>query len=262
MKLTTAVAAIIFTLTTFSLSIAMPDMKSPIATPDMKPPVASAGTGSAPVTNLPITGKVLEAMNANNYTYLLLDVDGRKDWVAVPQMYVEVGEKVELNPGVQMGEWTSKTLNKTFEAIIFSSGPTKKFIETRKANAHKGADMSAPAPVNKQAEGKIVEGVKVEKAQGQNAYDLTEILAKSAELQDKTISVRGQVVKVSTGIMGRNWIHIKDGTGEKGTNKLVVTSKDEPKIGDIVTCTGVFHNNVDFGGGYQYAIIMENAVVK
>ena len=177
-------------------------------------------------------------------------------------MYVEVGEKVELNPGVQMGEWTSKTLNKTFEAIIFSSGPTKKFIETRKITAHKSTDMSAPAPGNKKTESKIVEGLKVEKAKGENAYDLSEILTKSAGLQDKIISVRGQVVKVSAGIMGRNWIHIKDGTGENGANKLVVTSKDEPKIGDVVTCTGVLHNNVDFGGGYQYAIIMENAVVK
>lgn len=253
MKFRTAVAVAMLTLTISALSYAMPDMKPAVEPKSIEP---------SAVINPPITGKVLETMNANNYTYLLLDVDGRKDWVAVPQMYVEVGEKVELNPGVQMGEWKSKTLNKTFEAIIFSSGPTKKFIETRKINAHKGADMSVAAPGNKKSEDKIIEGVKVEKAKGENAYDLAEILAKSAELQDKIISVRGQVVKVSTGIMGRNWIHIKDGTGEKGANKLVVTSKDEPKIGDVVTCTGVFHNNVDFGGGYQYAIIMENAVVK
>jgi hypothetical protein len=62
--------------------------------------------------------------------------------------------------------------------------------------------------------------------------------------------------------MDRNWVHIKDGTGENGANKLVVTTKDSPNIGDIVTFSGVFHNNVDFGGGYQYAVIMEDAVVK
>lgn len=252
MKLTTALAAMLLTLASFSLSLAMPDMK---------PPTGAAEVESAPAAP-PISGKVLEVLHASEYTYLLLDVDGFKDWVAIPSLVVEVGEEVELSPGVQMGEWKSKALNKTFKSIIFSGGPTDKYNEKRKINAHKGADMSAPAPGKKKSEGKIIEGLKVEKAQGENAYDLTEIFTKRAELQDKIISVRGQVVKVSAGVMGRNWIHIKDGTGENGANKLVVTSKDEPNIGDVVTCTGVFHNNVDFGGGYQYAIIMEDAVVK
>jgi hypothetical protein len=229
--------------------------------PDMKPPVEATEATSAPVA-APISGKVLEVMNSGGYTYLLLDVDGFKDWVAIPELYVTVGEEVELNAGTQMGEFKSKPLNRTFNKIIFSDGPTEKYNETRKINAHKGADMSAPAPSSKKAEGKEIEDLKIEKAQGENAYNLDEVFAKKAELQDKIISVRGQVVKVSAGIMDRNWIHIKDGTGVNGANKLVITSKDEPNIGDVVTCTGVFHNNVDFGGGYQYAIIMEDAAVK
>lgn len=252
MKLSTAVATIMLTLTISSLSFAMPDMK---------PPVATAEAEGAPAPS-PINGKVLEVIHAGEYTYLLLDVDGFKDWVAIPTLYVEVGEEVELNPGVQMGEWKSKSMNRTFKSILFSTGPTDRYNETRKINAHKGADMSAPAPGNKKAEGKVIEGLKVEKAKGENAYDLDEIFAKRAELQDKIVSVRGQVIKVSSGIMGRNWVHIKDGTGVNGANKLVVTSKDEPNIGDVVTFSGVFHNNVDFGGGYQYAIIMEDAVIK
>jgi hypothetical protein len=104
--------------------------------------------------------------------------------------------------------------------------------------------------------------LKVEKAKGENAYTLDELFAKKEALQDKTVVVRGQVVKVSVGIMGRNWVHLTDGSGKDGVNKLVVTSKDEPKLGDIVTATGIIHNNVDFGGGYQYGIIMEDATVK
>lgn len=247
MKLLATVAFTAFTLGTASLSFAMPDMKPPAEAEQVKAPIA---------------GKVLEVLHSSGYTYLLLDVDGFKDWVAIPELYVEVGDEVELNPGTQMGEQTSKTLKKTFKQIIYSSGPTEKYNEKRKVNAHKGADMSAPAPGNKKSEGKIVEGLKVEKAKSENAYDLAEIFAKRDELQDKIISVRGQVVKVTTGVMNRNWVHIKDGTGENGANKLVVTTKDSANIGDIVTFSGVFHNNVDFGGGYQYAIIMEDAVVK
>ena len=228
------------------------------AMPEMKPQADDSAPKAAP-----IAGKIVEFMNSSGYTYLLIvDAEGFKDWVAVPELYVEIGDEVELQPGIQMGEFKSKPLNKTFERMIFSGGPTEKYNEKRKVNAHKGADMSAPAPGKKKIEGKIIEGLKVAKAPGDSAYTIEEIFAKRDALQDKTISVSGQVVKVSTGIMGHNWVHIKDGSGENGANKLVVTTKDDVEIGDVVTFTGVFHNNVDFGGGYQYAVILENASIK
>jgi len=210
----------------------------------------------------PITGKVVEAINSSGYTYLLLEKGGVKQWVAIPELFITVGDEVELQPGVQMGEFFSKPLNRKWDQILFSGGPTENFNTKRKANAHKGVNMSEPAPGNKKKEGKIVEGLKVEKAQAANAFTLEEVMQKKSELQDKTIIVRGQVVKVSTGIMGRNWVHITDASGSKSDNKLVVTTNDTPAIGDIVTATGTFHNNVDFGGGYFYEIILENATVK
>lgn len=227
-------------------------------------PGMAAQPEAAPTTApaQPIAGKVLEILNSGGYTYLLLDVDGFKDWVAVPSLYVEVGDEVELLGGTQMGQFSSKALNKTFDRIIFSAGPTDKYNEKRKINAHKSTDMSAPAPGKKKAEGKIIEGLKVEKATGLNAYNLEELFAKKDALHDKKVAVRGQVVKVSTGIMNRNWVHIKDGTGANADNKLVITTKDEPNLGDIVTAVGVFHKDVDFGGGYNYAVIMEDASVK
>jgi hypothetical protein len=238
-----------------AVSIAFSGVAS--AMPEMKPQAETTAPAAAP-----IAGKILEFMNSSGYTYLLLqDADGFKDWVAIPELYVTVGDEVELQPGVQMGEFKSKPLNRTFDRIIFSGGPTEKYNEQRKASAHKGADMSAPAPGKKKNEGKIVEGLKVKKATGDNAYTIAEIIGKREELQDKTISVSGQVVKVTTGVMDRNWVHIKDGSGENGT-KLVVTTKDSTDIGEVVTFTGVFHNNVDFGGGYQYAVILENASIK
>lgn len=210
----------------------------------------------------PITGKILEALNSSGYTYLLLERGGVKDWVAIPELVVTVGEEVELQPGVQMGEFKSKPLNRTFEQILFSGGPTEKYNEKRKINAHKGVDMSKPAPGNKKTETKVIEGLKVEKAAGNNSYSLAEVMQRRNELQDKVIIVRGQVVKVSTSIMNRNWVHLMDGSGKSGDNKLVITTQDTPDVGAVVTATGVFHNNVDFGGGYKYETIMENAVVK
>jgi hypothetical protein len=210
-----------------------------------------------------IAGKVVETFDSGGYTYMLLETKGAKEWVAIPELVVSVGDEVELQGGVQMGEFTSKALGRKFDQIIFSNGPTEKFNTLRKEKAHKNVDMGQPAPGSKKrGPGKIIEGLKVEKAPGENSFTLQEVMQKRSELQDKTIVVRGQVVKVSANIMGRNWVHITDASGGKWDSKLVITTKDTPEVGDVVTATGVFHNNVDFGGGYYYEIIMEDAAVK
>jgi hypothetical protein len=73
-----------------------------------------------------LSGKVVETMNAGGYTYFCLEKDGRKGWVAVPTMEAKVGDELELMPGAEMGPFVSKTLNRTFPQMIFSSGPVVK----------------------------------------------------------------------------------------------------------------------------------------
>lgn len=226
------------------------------ATPEMASDMGIKGPDELP----PITGKVVESVNSSGYTYLLLEKGGKKQWVAIPELYIKVGDEVELQGGVDMGEFTSKPLGRKFEQIIFSNGPTENFNKQRKESAHKGVDMSVPAPGKKNG-AKAVEGLKVDKAPGENSYSIAEILQQRVSLKDRKIVVRGQVIKASTGIMGKNWIHIADGSGKAGS-KLVVTTSDSPNVGDIVTATGTFHVDVDFGGGYFYESIIEDAVVK
>jgi len=72
-----------------------------------------------------VAGKVVETMNGGGYTYMLLEKDGRKGWVAVPNMKVTVGQEVQLNPGMEMGKFTSKTLNRTFDQIVFTAPATE-----------------------------------------------------------------------------------------------------------------------------------------
>ncbi|MBI5900071.1 MAG: hypothetical protein HZB40_12670 [Rhodocyclales bacterium] len=84
-----------------------------------------------------------------------------------------------------------------------------------------------------------------------------------AGLGGKTISAQGKVVKVNNGIMGRNFVHVQDGTGDaaKGTNNLVVTSKQTAAVGDQVTISGVVVLNRDFGMGYSYPLLIEEATI-
>jgi hypothetical protein len=82
-----------------------------------------------------------------------------------------------------------------------------------------------------------------------------------AALVGKTVSVKGKVVKVNNGIMGRNWIHVQDGTGGANSNDLVITSKQTANVLDQVTITGVVAVNRDFGSGYAYPLLIEEASI-
>jgi hypothetical protein len=124
-------------------------------------------------------------------------------------------------------------------------------------NPSDGGSAGARAPVSR-------EPIKVEKAKGADAYTVAETYEKAEDLDKKKVVVRGKVVKVSKGIMGKNWAHLRDGSGEagKGTNNLVVTSQDEPNVGDVVTARGTLYKDKDFGAGYRYQVIVEEATIR
>ncbi len=204
-----------------------------------------------------LSGKVVETMNTGGYTYLRIEKKGKKIWAAVPEMKVTVGQKISLIPGQEMNNFTSKTLNRTFEKIIFSPGPIAAAAGTKDAVAGSASTGSKGAVVAS------AEKVSVDKAQGPDAYTVAEIYAGKSKLNKKTVKVRGKVVKVSAGIMGKNWVHLQDGSGdpEKGTNNLVMTTQDLPNKGDVVTMNGTLYEDKDFGAGYKYAVIVEEASI-
>jgi len=211
--------------------------------------------------NAGLSGKVVETMDAGGYTYVCLEKNGKKTWVAVSQTRVVVGSKMAFQPGSEMSNFTSKSLGRTFDSIIFSGGPVAGAAPAGRPTAN----ATPPGAIGSKAQTASQDkAVKVEKAMGPNAYTVAEIYAKRPELDKKTVVVQGKVVKVSQGIMGKNWIHIQDGTGDqaKGNHNLVATTQDMASVGDIVTITGTFAKDKDFGAGYLYKAIIEEAKVK
>ncbi len=204
-----------------------------------------------------LSGKVVETMNTGGYTYLCIEKKGKKTWAAVPEMKVTVGQKISLASGQEMNNFTSKTLHRTFDKIIFSSGPVAS------AAAVKEATTGNASPGSKGAIVTSAETVSVDKAQGSDAYTVAEIYAGKSKLNKKTVRVRGKVVKVSAGIMGKNWVHLQDGSGDpaKGTHNLVITTQDLPNKGDVVTMSGTLYGDKDFGAGYKYSVIVEEASI-
>ena len=82
-----------------------------------------------------------------------------------------------------------------------------------------------------------------------------------ATLSGQTISAQGKVVKVVSGIMKRNFVHVQDGTGDANTNDLIATSKQTARVGDLVSIFGVVAVNRDFGSGYLFPLLIENASI-
>lgn len=205
-------------------------------------------SGTSMANNL--SGKVVETLSSGGYTYVNIEKDGSKTWVAIPQTKISVGQEMSFKPGSVMTNFTSKSLNRTFDTIIFSGGVKGK---AQTSSVEKKADVKTPIKVTK-----------VKKAEGPDAYTVAELYEKQSELDKKTIVLSGTVVKFSAQIMGKNWIHIQDGSGDasKGTNDLIVTSQETLAIGDTVTLKGTFSKDRDFGSGYKYAVIIEDASVK
>jgi len=205
-----------------------------------------------------LSGKVVETMNSGGYTYLCIEKDGKKTWAAVLEMKVTVGQEIALQPGYEMVNFTSKTLNRTFDKIVFSTGPVSQegAVDTKSFHGKTTGSKDTEVSPN--------EKIQVEKSSGQDAYTVAELYEKRAELDKKTVVVRGKVVKVSSGIMGKNWLHIQDGSGNQkdGNNDLVVTSQDLAAVGDIVTANGTLYKDKDFGSGYKYDVIVEQASIK
>jgi len=203
----------------------------------------------------PLSGKVVETMTSGGYTYVCIEKRGVKTWVAIPETKVTVGKKMAFQPGMEMKNFTSKSLNRTFESIYFSGGPML---------APQGVDKKVASAAHGNVPVLASEKISVKKAEDKDAYTVAEIHDKRESLNEKQIVMRGKVVKVSSGIMGKNWIHLQDGTGDaaSGTNDIIATSQDSPQIGDVVTVKGTVYKDKDFGAGYVYSVIIEKASVQ
>jgi len=254
-----------------TLAVTTAACKKPEAPPQADGASAAAGQ---PATNL-LKGKVLEKIEAPPYSYLKLATASGETWTAVPQTPLAVGAEATVTNAFPMKDFESKTINRKFEVVFFGtlegaggSAPMAPPPAAAAAPAMGGEPAANPAQMAAQhksvASGPSdIKVKKVPKASGPDGRTVEEIWAKKAELKGKPVAVQGQVVKFSPGIMGRNWVHLRDGTGtpEKSNDDLTVTTQDQVVVGDVVTAKGTVSLDRDFGAGYAYPVIVEEAKV-
>lgn len=222
---------------------------SPVDAPVDPPSAPPIGSEQESATR----GQVVETINVSNYTYVRVNTGDREIWAAAPAFQVQVGDTVVLGEGLPMINFYSSALKRTFERIYFVG-------EVRVVDA-KGAtsppSTGQPAPTNDAAAEPDLPTP--ERPEGGSTVE--ELYAQKAALAGKQILIRAHVVKVTLQVMGRNWIHLRDGTGKGATRDLTVTTAAAASVGDTVLVRGILNVDRDFGYGYRYELLVEDAEV-
>ncbi len=205
--------------------------------------------------NLPNgTHKVIvkEVLQSTNYTYLSVDENNNNIWLAVSKMDAKNGETYYYENGMLMENFYSKDLDRTFKSIYFIDEIRTSLQPSQEMKKDQG--MHDMKPKIEKAD------IKLTKIQG--GLTVEELFSQRTNYEGKIVKVKGIVSKINPEIMSRNWIHIQDGTEFNEEFDLTVTSQQIVNVGDTIIAEGNISLNKDFGAGYKYDIIMEDAQIK
>ena len=195
---------------------------------------------------------VSEVLQANSYTYLKVDENGMKNWLAVMKQEIEPGVTVYYRSDMEMKNFKSKELKRTFDSIFFVSAISERPL----------SETNSPMSMDPAGHQKTAPAADISVKQPQGGVSIAKLSEERTSYAGKIITIRGQVTKYNPNIMKRNWVHIQDGTKDGSVYDLTITTKDAVKKGDIVTFKGKVVLNKDFGAGYKYDIIMEEASLQ
>ncbi len=194
---------------------------------------------------------VQEVIQAPSYSYLQVKEDEQEYWIATAKGEFAKGSVLYFAEAMQMNNFESKELQRTFDNIYFVDrlAESPEMFETGAMQMPPHGQMNKPE----------MENIDVKPAQG--GVTIGDLYATPQKFAGQNVTVRGKVTKINTMIMGRNWIHIQDGTSSDGKFDLTVTSDELPQVGDIIVAAGTIAVDKDFGSGYFYELIMEKAQI-
>lgn len=196
---------------------------------------------------------VKEVLQTSSYTYILAEENNDEFWMAVSKIEAEIGDDFYYEGALQMDDFKSKELDRVFDKVFFvdriSAVP---IISKSKTQAMSGqSDKKASAQKSD-----------IEINHGSEEVSIAELYKNRKDYEGKRIVVKGEVVKVNENIMNLNWIHLQDGTSDAGNFDLTITTNETVKLGDVVVIEGKVSLDKDFGAGYSYELILEEASLK
>ncbi len=207
---------------------------------------------------------VKEVLQTSTYTYLLVTENSAENWLALPKMQASPGETYYYKNGFKMTDFESKELERKFKTVYFleSVSTTPDIaVKATSSNPHVAMYQQQPdtaATVQYKAE-VIVKKEEVNLQPADQGITIAGLFSDKDKYDGKTIQIRGKVTKFNAKIMGKNWIHIQDGTEYSGKFDLTVTTAIEATLGETIMLEGKIALNKDFGYGYSYEVLLEDA---
>jgi hypothetical protein len=196
--------------------------------------------------------EVLDLLHTDKYTYLDVQEDDRRYWVAVSKMAAEKGDKYMYRGGLLKKNFYSREFDRNFETIYLVS----RLTPMNGANGASALDR-AKASLDQPSQGGPIDIV-----QPDGAVSLSDLFEDPGSYTGKSIMVKGKCVKVNNRIMDRNWVHIQDGSSINGESlDLTITTQENVPVGAVAIFKGVIATQKDFGAGYRYEILLEDAVI-
>ena len=210
-------------------------------------------------------GTVMESITAGKYIYLKLEGEGKQTWIATYPSFIGTdvakGDKVQYAGGVEMTDFKSTALDRTFDRILFITKITK--IEAPRLTdfEHAPADNYHSQFVQQDKAQEITAPARGEIEKAAHGKSIEEIYSEADALKGSEVAVKAKVMKISKNILGKNWLTLQDGTGSSADMKLTATTKESVNAGDIVTVKGILKTDVNLGAGYMYKVIIEEASI-
>jgi len=216
------------------------------------------GHGIAPGPTSPaspgLRGTVVTTMDAGRYTYIEFDTGDEKVWAAVPLQEVKVGSTVHLRGEMPMRDFNSPTLGRRFDLIYFTASVA---VTSGEAADSMGVTSKCP-PGTQDPAGIDFSGI----PRAEPGKTVGELFEQREQLAGQQVAVRGKVVKCLSGIMGKNWMRVRDGTaGPGGADELTVTSQEAVGVGSTLVVRGTVVVDKDYGHGYAYDLLLEDATI-
>jgi len=226
---------------------------------------SAAEKSTESTTDVPVeisyVGTATEVLIAGSYLYLKMDLQGEELWLATNPAYpgskVETGEKLEFSGGVEMRDFKSKSLDRTFDRILFVTKIRKFDTKPIDDFEHVPPDQLHSKYVKEEVQ--VTAPVKGEIKKAENGRNIEDIFAEKESLKDSKIILQAKVMKVSKNILKKNWITLQDGTGTSPDDIIMATTTELVTPGETVTVNGILKTDIDLGAGYRYKVIIEDA---
>ncbi|WP_457610012.1 hypothetical protein [Lutibacter sp.] len=209
-----------------------------------------------------------EVIQVKDYTYMRVLEDGKEKWLAVPSFQAEVGKTYYFKNGMEMPNFESRELKRTFPTIYFVEGvstnpnanPIQNKVNTVQDKVITNTIDTNTIDLSSKSKPKLEKKeIKIKPISG--AITINQLYKDAKQYEGKIVKIKGEVTKFNPKIMNKNWIHIQDGTEYNGKFDLTLVTNAEAKVGDVIVIEGKVSLNKDFGYGYFYELIVENATL-